>query len=245
MMRLPTKDISISAAFWRVAGMPSTPSTPRGTSFERALRRANCRRGAWRSADRDRIAPARLRRIHPIVGEEPWLPYERPPLSKEYLSGDKPFERILIRPQAFWTERNVTILLDRRVEVVDPASHEVLVGDGTSLTYGSLVWAAGGAPRRLTCAGHDLLQVHAVRTRTDVDRLAEELKSDPRVVVIGGGYIGLEAAAVLTKRGAAVTVVEAQDRVLSRVAGPELSRFYEEEHRRQGVDLRTGVAVRV
>lgn len=178
-----------------------------------------------------------------IVGEEPWLPYERPPLSKEYLSGDKPFERILIRPQAFWTERNVTILLDRRVEVVDPASHEVLVGDGTSLTYGSLVWAAGGAPRRLTCAGHDLLQVHAVRTRTDVDRLAEELKSDPRVVVIGGGYIGLEAAAVLTKRGAAVTVVEAQDRVLSRVAGPELSKFYEEEHRRQGVDLRTGVAV--
>ena len=166
-------------------------------------------------------------------------------MSKEYLSGDKPFERILIRPQAFWTERNVTMLLDRRVEVVDSASHEVLVGDGTFLTYGSLVWAAGGAPRRLTCAGHDLLQVHAVRTRTDVDRLAEELKSDPRVVVIGGGYIGLEAAAVLTKRGAAVTVVEAQDRVLSRVAGPELSRFYEEEHRRQGVDLRTGVAVRV
>ncbi|RHW17558.1 NAD(P)/FAD-dependent oxidoreductase [Sphingomonas gilva] len=178
-----------------------------------------------------------------LIGDEPEPPYERPPLSKEYLAGDKPFDRILIRPPAFWAERDVTLLLGRKAVAVDPQAREVLLEDGARIGYGALIWAAGGAPRRLVCAGHDLAGVHAVRSRTDVDRMIAELPGTKRVVVIGGGYIGLEAAAVLTKLGKPVTVLEAQDRVLARVAGEPLSRFYEAEHRAQGVDLRTNVLV--
>ena len=178
-----------------------------------------------------------------IVGDEPELPYERPPLSKDYLAGDKPFERILIRPAAFWAERDVTMLPGRTVTAVDPAAHSVTLADGSAIGYAVLIWATGGAPRRLVCSGHDLKGVHGVRNRADVDRMIGELPDVTRVVVIGGGYIGLEAAAVLTKFGKHVTVLEAQDRVLARVAGEPLSRFYEAEHRAHGVDLRTNVAV--
>jgi len=178
-----------------------------------------------------------------IVGDEPEIPYERPPLSKDYLAGEKPFERILIRPAAFWPERDVALLTGKRVVSVDPAAHRVATGDGETIGYRSLIWAAGGSPRSLTCSGHDLTGVHAVRTRADVDRLIGELGATTRVVVIGGGYIGLEAAAVLTKLGKKVTVLEALDRVLARVAGEPLSRFYEAEHRAHGVDVRLGAMV--
>jgi 3-phenylpropionate/trans-cinnamate dioxygenase ferredoxin reductase subunit len=178
-----------------------------------------------------------------IIGEEPELPYERPPLSKEYLARDKSFERILIRPPAFWEERQVAMLLGRRVVAVDPGAHSLTLADGSAIGYGTLVWATGGSPRRLTCTGHDLRGVHGVRTRADADRMIAELDGVDRVAVVGGGYIGLEAAAVLTKLGKAVTVLEAQDRVLARVAGEPLSRFYESEHRAHGVDLRLGVTV--
>ncbi|MEO7787699.1 MAG: FAD-dependent oxidoreductase [Sphingomicrobium sp.] len=178
-----------------------------------------------------------------IVGDEPELPYERPPLSKDYFAGEKAFERILIRPAAFWTERDVTMRLGERVIEVRAGDRLVLTDKGESLTYGHLVWATGGAPRLLSCAGHDLGGVHAVRTRADVDRLIGELPAIDHVVVIGGGYIGLEAAAVLVKLGKRVTLLEAQDRVLARVAGAALSRFYEAEHRAHGVDVRIGVQV--
>lgn len=178
-----------------------------------------------------------------LLGDEPELPYERPPLSKEYLAGDKPFERILIRPAAFWTERDVTLLPGRTVVAVDAAAHSVTTADGATIDYGTLIWATGGSPRRLTCAGHDLRGVHGVRTRADVDRMMAELPGVTRAIVVGGGYIGLEAAAVLTKLGKHVTVLEAAPRVLARVAGEPLSHFYEAEHRAHGVDLRTDVQV--
>lgn len=178
-----------------------------------------------------------------ILGDEPDLPYERPPLSKDYLAGEKEFERILIRPAAFWQEREVAMLLGRRVVAVDAAAHRVTLGDGSTIGYGFLVWATGGSPRRLACSGHDVKGVHSVRNRADVDRMIAEMPGVAQVVVIGGGYIGLEAAAVLTKLGKSVTVLEALDRVLARVAGEPLSRFYEAEHRAHGVDVRTGVAV--
>jgi len=178
-----------------------------------------------------------------LVGEEAELPYERPPLSKDYLAGDKPFERLLIRPAAFWNERQVQMLTGRRVTAVDPAARVVATADGERIGYRELVWAAGGHPRRLACEGGDLPGVHAVRSRADVDRLVAELPGVARVAVIGGGYIGLEAAAVLRKLGREVVLLEAQDRVLARVAGAELSRFFASEHRGRGVDLRTGVAV--
>ncbi|MBP2275009.1 MULTISPECIES: NAD(P)/FAD-dependent oxidoreductase [Sphingomonas] len=178
-----------------------------------------------------------------MLGDEPELPYERPPLSKEYLAGDKPFERLLIRPAAFWVDRDITLLPGRRVVSVDAAAHQVTTADGSTIGYRTLIWATGGAPRRLTCAGHDLSGVHGVRTRADVDRMIAELPAVTHSIVIGGGYIGLEAAAVLTKLGKPVTVLEAAPRVLARVAGEALSHFYEAEHRAHGVDLRTGVTV--
>jgi len=178
-----------------------------------------------------------------LLGDEPEPPYERPPLSKEYFSGEKTFERILIRPAAFWGERNVDLLLERRVVKVDAGAHEVELGDGTRIGYGSLIWATGGSPRQLGCEGNDLKGVHSVRTRADVDAMLAEIASASNVVVIGGGYIGLEAAAVLSKFGKKVTVLEALDRVLARVAGEPLSRFYEAEHRAHGVDVRLGVMV--
>jgi 3-phenylpropionate/trans-cinnamate dioxygenase ferredoxin reductase subunit len=178
-----------------------------------------------------------------LVSAEPEAPYERPPLSKDYLAGDKTFDRLLLRAETFWSEREIALLLAREVVAVDPAAHTVALADGETLGYGKLVWAAGGAPRRLSCAGHDLRGVHAVRTRADVDRMIAELPEVEQVVVIGGGYIGLEAAAVLIKLGKRVVLLEALDRVLARVAGEALSRFYEAEHRAHGVDLRLGARV--
>jgi 3-phenylpropionate/trans-cinnamate dioxygenase ferredoxin reductase component len=184
-----------------------------------------------------------------LIGREAEPPYERPPLSKEYLSREKTFDRLYIRPPAFWEEKDVHLRLGTEVTAVDPAAHALTLSDGSSYGYGTLVWATGGDPRRLTCPGADLAGVHAVRTREDCDRLMGELEAltgrglAPNIAVIGGGYIGLEAAAVLIKLGCSVTLLEALPRVLARVAGPELSAFYEAEHRAHGVDLRTGVAV--
>ena len=178
-----------------------------------------------------------------IVGDEPELPYERPPLSKDYLAGEKTFERMLIRPAAFWEERRIEMLLGRRVMAVDPEAHHVSTAQGEAIRYGKLIWAAGGTPRRLSCSGTDLEGVHTVRTRADVDRMLAELGEVRQAVVIGGGYIGLETAAMLRKLGKRVVLLEALDRVLSRVAGEPLSRFYESEHRAHGVDVRLGAAV--
>ena len=178
-----------------------------------------------------------------LVGEEPELPYERPPLSKEYLSGEKTIERLLIRPANFWADHHVRMVPGKRVTAVDPSGHRVTCDDGSTFSYRQLVWAAGGVPRRLASAGHDLAGVHTVRSRADADRMRAELDITTHVVVIGGGYIGLEAAAVLTKAGKQVTLLEALDRVLARVAGEPLSRFYEAEHRARGVDVRLNVSV--
>ena len=178
-----------------------------------------------------------------IVSADSEPPYERPPLSKDYLAGEKPFERILIRPPAFWAEREVALLPGTRIVAVDPAGHVVTTGEGGALGYGSLIWAAGGTPRRLGCPGEELAGVHAIRSRADVDALRAELPGVETVAVIGGGYIGLEAAAVLNGLGKRVHVIEALDRVLARVAGEPLSRFYEQEHRARGVDIRLGATV--
>jgi len=178
-----------------------------------------------------------------LVGAEPDLPYERPALSKEYLAGEKPFDKLLLRPPSTWVERNIDTRLGTRVTAVDPVAHTVTTSAGETIGYGSLVWATGGVPRRLACSGHDLAGVHAVRDRADVDRMIGELETAQAIVVIGAGYIGLEAASVLRKMGKQVIVLEARERVLARVAGEPLSRFFEDEHRAQGVDLRLGVQV--
>ncbi len=178
-----------------------------------------------------------------IVGEEAELPYERPPLSKEYFAGEKEFERIQLRPAKYWDEREVTMLLGKRVVGVDAAAHSVTTDGGETIGYGKLVWAAGGHPRMLPVPGGDLPGVQGVRTRADADAMKAASETAKQIVVIGGGYIGLEAAAVLSKAGKKVVLLEAQDRVLARVAGEDLSRFYEKEHRDHGVELRLGVCV--
>ena len=162
-----------------------------------------------------------------LVGNEKYPPYERPPLSKEYLAGEKPFERILLRPESFWVERDIDLLTGRRVSKLDPVGKTVTLASDDEIGYGKLIWATGGSPRMLDCPGNQARNIHAVRSRADVDK----------IVVIGGGYIGLEAAAVLTKLGKQITIVESLDRVLSRVAGETLSRFFEAEHRSHGVTI--------
>ena len=178
-----------------------------------------------------------------IVGDEPDLPYERPPLSKDYFSGEKPFERILIRQPHYWDDQDIALLPGRRVEAVDSEARRVLLADGAAISYGDLIWAGGGEALKLRCEGADLAGVHTVRSRFEVDRILAELPGVTRAVVIGGGYIGLEAAAALVKLGKPVVLLEALDRVLNRVAGPPVSHFFEAEHRAHGVDLRTGAMV--
>ncbi|WP_037500231.1 NAD(P)/FAD-dependent oxidoreductase [Sphingomonas jaspsi] len=178
-----------------------------------------------------------------LAGEERDLPYERPPLSKDYLAGTKEADSLAIRPAAFWAEKQIDLLPGRKIVAVDAEAHVAHADTGEALIFGKLVWAAGGHARQLGCKGSDLPQVHSIRTRADVDALTADLGDGARVAIVGGGYIGLEAAAVLTKLGHPVTLLEALPRVLARVAGEHLSSFYEAEHRAHGVDLRTGVTV--
>lgn len=173
-----------------------------------------------------------------IIGDEPEFPYERPPLSKEYFAGEKDFERMLLRPPAFWSENNIHMMLGKRVVSVDSARHCVITDDATEVKFGKLIWATGGSPRELPVPGGDFPNVFGVRTKADADGMIDAAKTGTKTIVIGGGYIGLEAAAVLSKRGKQVTVLEAMDRVLARVAGEDISRFYEAEHRSHGVDIR-------
>ena len=177
------------------------------------------------------------------VGDEPELPYERPPLSKDYLAGEKSFDRLLIRKADFWAERSIAFRLGTRVEAVDPRAHVLTCADGEPIGYGKLIWAAGGAPRRLACEGAAAHGVHHIRTRADIDGLMVELGGVATVAIVGGGYIGLEAAAVLTKLGKHVVLFEAADRLLARVAGPELSAFFASEHRAHGVELHLSASV--
>lgn len=178
-----------------------------------------------------------------LIGAEPELPYERPPLSKEYLAGERAFERMLIRPAVFWRERKITLMLGQAVAEVDASAREVTLENGRVIGYRWLIWAAGGSARRLACEGHDLAGVHTVRCRADVDRMIAELPRVERVAVVGGGYVGLEAAAVLTALGREVVVIEARDRLLARVAGATLADFYAAEHRAHGVEVRLGAQV--
>ena len=178
-----------------------------------------------------------------LIGDEPEPPYERPPLSKDYLAGERPWERMLIRPEGFWATRDVTLMPGTMVAEVRPDERRMGCADGRSVPYDTLVWAAGGRARRLGCEGEGLVGVHTIRTRADVDALRSELPDARRAVVVGGGYIGLEAAAVLRTLGLSVDLVEARDRLLARVAGPELSAFYAAEHRARGVRLHLGASV--
>mgnify|MGYP003434995639 FL=1 len=178
-----------------------------------------------------------------LIGAEADAPYERPPLSKDYLAGEKTAERLQLRPADFWTSRNIELRLGERVTAVDAAAHSVTTDRSVTLGYRHLVWATGGPPRALPVPGGDLAGVHVIRTRADVDTLRAEAETATNIIIVGGGYIGLEAAAVLSKAGKHVTVLEAMDRVLARVAGEAVSRFYEAQHRAHGVTIVLGAKI--
>ncbi len=173
-----------------------------------------------------------------IVGEEAYLPYQRPPLSKAFLAGEIGTERLFIKPQEFYTASGCTLLLDTRAVAANAASKTLKLKDGTALRYSTLVFATGSRVRPLELPGADLPGCFYLRGIADVEQLQSRLNSGARLAIIGAGYIGLEVAAVAIKRGLKVTVIEAMPRVIARAASPQISEFYEDEHRRSGVDLR-------
>ncbi|HPF26822.1 MAG: FAD-dependent oxidoreductase [Steroidobacteraceae bacterium] len=172
-----------------------------------------------------------------LVGDEPVAPYQRPPLSKKYLAGLLARDRLLIRHDAFYEDHRVATHWGRTAVAVDRARRTVQLDNESSLTYDALLLATGSRPRRLNVPGHDLAGLHYLRTIDDVDRIRAELKGVNRAVIVGGGYIGLEATATLRDLGIAVTVLEMADRVMNRVVCPPVSRFYEAVHRKRGVEL--------
>ena len=172
-----------------------------------------------------------------LVGDEPWLPYQRPPLSKQYLAGALEPQRLLLRPQRFYEEHSIETRLGRRVAEIARREQRVRLDDGSSLAYDALLLATGCRSRPLEVPGADLEGVHTLRTIADVDRIRLSLSPGTRLVVVGGGYIGLEVAATARERGLSVTVLETAARILNRVTCTEVSAFYEAEHARHGVSI--------
>jgi 3-phenylpropionate/trans-cinnamate dioxygenase ferredoxin reductase subunit len=180
-----------------------------------------------------------------LIGDEPFAPYQRPPLSKKYFAAEIPRERLFLRPQTFYAEKGVALELGACVEELDAEQHSLRLHDGRTFRYDRLLLATGSRVRKLDVPGTDLGGVHYVRTIADIDAINASLPpGGGAIVVIGGGYIGLEIAAVARQRGFAVTVLEAADRLLARVAGPEVSAFFARVHREAGVEIHCGATVR-
>jgi 3-phenylpropionate/trans-cinnamate dioxygenase ferredoxin reductase subunit len=179
-----------------------------------------------------------------LVGDEPWLPYQRPPLSKKYLAGSVQRERLLIRPAQFYAAHQVTTHLGRRVTDIARRTRHVRLDDGLALPYDALLLATGSRPRRLPAPGAELAGVHTLRTIADVDRIRAEAAAGRRLLIIGGGYIGLEVAATARELGMEVTVLEMAERVMARVTCAAVSAFYEAEHARAGVRIHCNARVR-
>lgn len=179
-----------------------------------------------------------------LVGGEPVPPYQRPPLSKAYLLGEMEEERLYLRPQQFYVDQGIALMLDRRAVAIDPAARTVELHTGECLHYDKLALTTGSHPRSLpSTIGGSLDGVFTMRDLRDADALAPEMVEGRKVLIIGGGYIGLEAASVAAKRGLTVTLVEMADRILQRVAAPETSDYFRELHSHHGVDIREGVGL--
>ncbi|MFO1187113.1 MAG: FAD-dependent oxidoreductase [Alphaproteobacteria bacterium] len=178
-----------------------------------------------------------------LVGDEPQAPYQRPPLSKKYLAGEWGLDRVLLKPEAFYSEMKVEMCLGTRAEAIDRGAARVRLEGGEALPYDKLLIATGARPRPLPVPGTNLPGVHLFRTLADIDAIRPALAAGARLAVIGGGYIGLEVAAVARGLGLAVTVIEMTERCLSRVVAPEVSAFFEGVHRAAGVEIFTGERV--
>ena len=173
-----------------------------------------------------------------LIGDETALPYQRPPLSKAYLLGDMDEERLYLRNAAFYADHAITLRLGTPVQAIDRATKCVTLADGTRLPYDQLALTTGSVPRRLPASiGGDLAGVYTVRGLRDVDAMKPEFQPGRRVVIVGGGYIGLEAAAVAAKLGLQVTVLEMAPRILQRVASPETADYFRALHTAHGVTI--------
>lgn len=179
-----------------------------------------------------------------VIAGEASLPYQRPPLSKKYLLREMDLDRLLYRPAEWYGEHDIDIRLSTIVTAIDRAARTVTLSDGSTLDYETLAIATGSTPRRLPDAvGGNLDGVFTVRDFTDADRLAEEMKPGRHALIVGGGYIGLEAAAVARSLGLEVTVIEMADRILQRVASAATSNIVREIHTSRGVDIREGTGL--
>ena len=173
-----------------------------------------------------------------LIGEEPVPPYQRPPLSKAYLLGDMALERMFLRPETFYSENNIELRMSTRVDAINASEQTVVIGDET-LNYDDLVLTTGSTPNHLPASiGGALDGVFVVRDLADVDAMAAQFVEGAKVLIVGGGYIGLEAASVASKLGLQVTLVEMAERILQRVAATETSDYFRKLHSSHGVDLR-------
>jgi len=178
-----------------------------------------------------------------VVGAESYPPYQRPPLSKKFLAGEITLDRLYVRPAAFYDKAGTRLLLGKQAVAIDRAARTVALSDGETLPYSTLVLATGSRPRRLTLPGADLDGVFYLRTIDDVQAIRARFAAGKRLVIVGGGYIGLELAAVAVKQGLQVTVLEQVDRLMARSVGVAVSAFYARVHGEEGVVVQTGTAV--
>jgi 3-phenylpropionate/trans-cinnamate dioxygenase ferredoxin reductase component len=178
-----------------------------------------------------------------IIGDEPHIPYQRPPLSKQYLSGEHGLERVHLRPAKFYADKNVTLKLGTHVNAIDTTAKTVTTDAGETIGYEKLLLATGGRPRRLTIPGSDLAGIHYLRGIDDVDGIRAEMGTGKRMVVVGGGYVGLEVAAVAVAAGLEVHVLEMEQRILQRVTTERMSAYYHQLHESRGVHIHTRTAV--
>jgi 3-phenylpropionate/trans-cinnamate dioxygenase ferredoxin reductase subunit len=178
-----------------------------------------------------------------VLSNERCEPYERPPLTKGFLAGDVTERELLLRPSTFWQSSGVTLLLDKEVTTLDAEAHVVVTSQGDRFAYGRLVWAAGADPVGIGLPGMKLPGVHELRTLEDTVRFRAEVGAGTNVVVIGGGYIGLEAASVSVKLGADVTIVESRSRLLARVTGPEVAEYLLRRHLESGARVELEASV--
>lgn len=180
-----------------------------------------------------------------LIGNEDHPPYQRPPLSKAYLLGEMTRERLYLRPDTFYHQNGIDLRLGTTVTSIDRDRKYVELSDGSQLAYGRLVLATGTRPRSLSLAvSQGLSGIYSVRSLSDIDAMSDEFQPGRRLLVIGGGYIGLEAAAVAAKLGLEVTLVEMSERILQRVAAAETSQFFRDLHVENGVSVREGVGLK-
>jgi len=174
-----------------------------------------------------------------VIGEEPHPPYQRPPLSKQYLAGEQPIDKVYLRPESFYESKDIKLMKGVRVESLNTKDNRVTTDGGDTLSFEQLIIATGTRPRLLPIPGADLGGVHYLRTIADVDGIRAEFAATKKLVIVGGGYIGLEVAAVATEAGLKVSVLEMEERILQRVTTPQMSEFYSQLHTGRGIDIRT------